>query len=146
MNRPRFTSLLQILLPCLLLLGGRARAADDPLAGWRSGANVHPVTPHTDRHVIHAYFNACPESPDGRYVLYYTSTTPEGEEGDLRVLERATGSERVIARGIHCEDAHRAACQQWCNDGRTVVYHDNRDGRWFVLAIDLATGQEKILA
>lgn len=137
----------RILMMCLLVvLGGKAGAVDDPLGGWRGGANVHPVTSHTDRHVIHAYFNACPESPDGKYVLYYTSTTVEGEEGDLRVLERATGQERVIAQGIHAEDAHRAACQQWCNDGHTVAYHDCRDGRWFVVAIDVASGKETVLA
>jgi Tol biopolymer transport system component len=130
-----------------LLLGAwPCAASEDPMEPWRSGAWVHPVAPTTNRHVIHSYFNTCPESPDGKYVLYYTSGTPEGEEGDLRVLERATGKERIVATGIHTEDAHRVACQQWCNDGKTIAYHDCRDGRWFVIAIDLASGKEKILA
>src|SRR5687767_3190663 len=105
----------------------------DPLAPWRSGVKVHPVTPHQDRHVIHAYFNTCPESPDGKYVLYFTSTTPEGETGDIRIRERSTGQETILVTGIAAEDAHRAACQQWSNGGKTVVYHDGRDGRWQVM-------------
>src|ERR1043165_7959599 len=97
----------------LLATAGLACAADpDPLAPWREGVKIHPVAPYQDRHTIHAYFNTCPESPDGKYVLYYTSGTAAGEEGDLRILERATGKETIIATGIHCEDAHRAACQQ----------------------------------
>src|SRR5215216_4716653 len=118
---------------------------DDALAAWRD-VKPRPVAPLTDRHVIHAYFNTCPESPDGKYVLYYTSGTPEGEKGDLRILERATGKETILAQDITTEDAHRAACQQWSNGGKTVVYHDCRDGRWRVVAVDVATRQEKVLA
>ena len=131
---------------CLLAGASLSGAAEDPMEPWRAGAQIRAVAPVTNRHVIHAYFNASPESPDGKYVLYYTSGTPEGEEGDLRVLERATGQERIVARGIHTEDAHRVACQQWCNDGKTIAYHDCRDGRWFVIALDLASGKESILA
>jgi Tol biopolymer transport system component len=122
-----------------------ALADDDPLAMWRD-VKPHPATPITDRHTIHTYFNTCPESPDGKYVLYYTSGTLEGEKGDLRILERATGKETIIARDITTEDAHRAACQQWSNGGKTVVYHDCRNGRWFVVAVDIAMLKEKVLA
>ena len=63
-----------------------------------------------DHHSIHSYFNASPESPDGRWVLFYASTTANGHDGEIRVRERATGKETVLARNISCEDAHRAAC------------------------------------
>lgn len=123
-----------------------AGADEDPLAAWRAGVKIHPVSPDGERHVIHSYFNTSPESPDGKYVLYYTSSTPEGEAGDLRILERSTGKETVMATGISTEDAHRAACQQWANGGKTVVYHDCREGRWCVVAVDLATRKQKVLA
>lgn len=112
---------------------------------WRS-AQKRPVAPDQNRHSIHAYFNTCPESPDGRHVLYFTSSTPEGESGDLRILERATGKETIIARDIVTEDAHRAACQQWCGGGRHVAYHNLQDGRWSVRVVDIATGKERVLA
>jgi hypothetical protein len=120
-------------------------APPDELAPWRN-AKISPVVPGAERHVIHAYFNTCPESPDGRYVLYYTSATPEGESGDLRIRERATGTETIIATDITTEDAHRVACQQWSNNGRTVVYHDVRDGQWQVIAVDIATKKARVLA
>lgn len=120
--------------------------ADDALSRWRGGVQIRPVAPEEARHSIHAYFNVSPESPDGKYVLYYTSATADGETGDIRILERSSGKERTIASDITTEDAHRAACQQWANGGKTVVYHDCRDGRWQVVAVDLGTLRHRVLA
>lgn len=124
-----------------------ARAADaDPLAPWREGVTIKAVADLKDRHTIHAYFNTCPESPDGKYVLYYTSAAVDGETGDLRIRERSTGKETIIATNLHTEDAHRAACQQWSNGGKTVVYHDNHEGAFRVMAYDIESAQTKVLA
>jgi hypothetical protein len=73
----------------LVLQFSALRAEDvDPLVPWRSRVQVEPVVSHTDRHVIHSYFNTCPESPDGRHVVYFTSDAADGESGDIRVLDR----------------------------------------------------------
>jgi Tol biopolymer transport system component len=125
--------------------GGEPEAARDPLAPWRTGVTVRPVSAAGDRHTIHSYFGVCPESPDGSRVLLYASTTPEGHEGELVILERATGKERVIARGVAVEDAHRVACQQWISGGKRVAFHDVREGRWLVAIVDLDTGKERVL-
>ncbi len=111
---------------------------------WQ-GASVHPVAPASDRHSIHAYFNMCPESPDGKYVLYFSSTDKKGEKGDICILERATGKETTLASGIVTEDGHRVACQQWLDGGKKVVYHDFREGKTVVVCVDVATGQSKDL-
>ncbi len=79
-------------------------------------------------------------------MLYYVSSSPEGHRGEIRVLERPTGIEKTLARGVNTEDAHRAACQQWSQQGRKVVFHDLREGHWVVVAVDLETGKETILA
>jgi Tol biopolymer transport system component len=126
----------------LAVLVGTANAE---VEDWKS-ARKRPVAPGQDRHSIHAYFNTSPESPDGKRVLYFTSDTPEGEHGDLRVLDRASGRETIVARDVTTEDAHRAACQQWAGGGRYVVYHNLREGRWSVHAVDVETGEDRILA
>ncbi|MCA9044969.1 MAG: hypothetical protein KDA69_11650, partial [Planctomycetaceae bacterium] len=120
----------------LLALSQLVKAEDDPLAAWRQGVTIRDVAPDTERHSIHSYFNTSPESPEGKYVLYYTSEAKNGEYGDLRILERATGRETIVARDITTEDAHRAACQQWSNGGKSIVYHEVRDGHWRVMAVD----------
>jgi WD40 repeat protein len=128
----------------ILLCTAIAHAAtgDDPLAPWRSGVNIHPVSTEPGRHTIHAYFNATPESPDGRWVLFYASSAPDAHtNGEIRILERATGKERILARNITAEDAHRAACQHWISGGRRVVFHDWRDKEWIVCAADVETAK-----
>jgi Tol biopolymer transport system component len=129
-----------------VVAAGEMSGADDPLAPWRSGVKIRAVTTQPGRHTIHSYVNVCPESPDGRWVLFYASTAPDSHRGELRILERATGQEKVLARNINTEDAHRAACQQWTSRGRRVVYHDVRDGEWLVAAVDVESGKERVLA
>ncbi|WP_294381209.1 hypothetical protein [Prosthecobacter sp.] len=129
----------------MILFAAIAAVAHADVEAWKH-AEKHAVAPDQSRHSIHAYFNTCPESPDGKFVLYYTSTTPEGEKGDLRILERATGKETIVAENIVAEDAHRAACQQWAGNGKFVVYHNLQDGHWSVRAVDIETKKERVLA
>lgn len=131
---------------CLFFCILTAAFGADPLAPWREGVKVRPVAPDQNRHSMHTYFNPSPESPDGKWVLYYTSNTPEGHQGDIRILERATGKEKVLVRNLTTEDAHRAACQQWVSGGRRVVFHDLRKGQWYVIAVDIRSGKERVLA
>lgn len=107
---------------------------------------ARPATSHRDRHSVHSYFNTCPESPDGKALVYFASTDPECHHGEVRVLDRASGESRVLASSVTVEDPHRTACQQWLSGGRRVVFHDLRDGQWVVVCVDLPTGSERVLA
>ncbi|MBL8177195.1 MAG: hypothetical protein JNK48_21150, partial [Bryobacterales bacterium] len=119
--------------------------AASSFAPWTAGVKVSPLVAGAARHSIHAYFNTSPESPDGRWVLFFTSRAPDGHSGEVRIRERATGVERVLAANVTTEDAHRAACQQWVSDGKSVVFHDLRDGHWVVVAVDVASGAQRLL-
>src|SRR3954452_22828631 len=96
----------------------------DPLAPWRHGVNFSPVSAVAAQHTIHAYYTACPESPDGSRVVFYASTTSEAYTGEIHVLDRRTGEETVLVRDVDVEDSHRPACQQWVSGGRRVAFHD----------------------
>ena len=137
-----------VIFACLSsALGAEPAKIPDPLAPWLTGLNIHPVTDQPNRHTIHSYYVTSPESPDGKWVLFYTSTARTAEEeGEIHIRERATGVEKVLARHITTEDAHRAACQQWISGGRRVAYHDVRDGHWVVAVVDVDTGAERVLA
>ncbi|MDR1283529.1 MAG: biopolymer transporter Tol [Opitutaceae bacterium] len=146
-----FLSLLVICMAATRVLDAQPWLLDSPvlttpeLRAWRD-ARILPVAPSRNAHSMHSYFNTCPESLDGRHVLYFSSTAANGETGDLRILERATGVERTLVANLTAEDAHRTACQQWVAGGRMVAYHDFRDGRWIVAVTDIETGHERILA
>lgn len=119
--------------------------SSDPLAAWRH-ARIADAAPDEAGHAIHAYFNTCPESPDGRLVLYYASAAGDAGSGALMVRDRASGARSTLARIAQVEDAHRAACQQWSDGGRRVAWHDCRAGRWLVLAAPVDGGGERVLA
>ena len=119
-------------------------ASFDDWAGGRF--TVNPVSPG-EYHSIHSYYLTCPESPDGRHVLFFASTTRDGHTGELRIRERATGQERTLATGINTEDAHRAACQQWLAGGTRVAFHHvTSEGEWQVRVIDVESGKDDVAA
>lgn len=119
---------------------------EDVLGPWRGALTVEVAAPGEGRHTIHSYFNTCPESPDGKWLLFFASRAPDGHEGEVVVRHRETGEERVLAKDLRVEDAHRAACQQWVCGGRRVVFHGEREGRWFVATVPVEGGPERVLA
>jgi len=119
---------------------------DDRVAPWRKDVTVKLVGPSKPRHTLHAYYVCNPESPDGRRVVYYGSTTANGHSGEVVMLDRTTGEETVLASGINAEDAHRGACQQWTLGGKAVAFHDVQNGRWSVSVVDIETGKRRVVA
>ena len=100
------------------------------MAVWQDGVRVSAVPSRTNQHTIHAYFNISPESPDGRWVLYFASVTSEGHVGDLHIVERATGQVRILARNVTVEDAHRAPASSGVrvDDGRCFTTAETGNG------------------
>lgn len=115
------------------------------LDAWKN-CQPRPVWPDRDVHALHSYFNTCPESPDGRYVLLFIARQADAELGDLCLLDRRNGETRVLDRGIEVEDAHRQANQQWLAGGRYVVYMRRDQGHWRVMRADVASGEVAELA
>src|SRR5262245_21382000 len=76
-----------LLLILAVMLGSAANIAlaqansKDELAPWKADFKVAPVSAN-DHHSIHAYFNTSPESPDGRWILYYASITADSHDGE----------------------------------------------------------------
>lgn len=116
------------------------------LAQWKNGVRFRPVSDNDGAHSIHAYFNTCPESPDGRFVLFFASTTRDAHTGDVHIRNRANGTETTLARDIRVEDAHRVACQQWVSGGKRVVFHGEQAGQWSVTGVDVESGRVHELA
>jgi hypothetical protein len=123
-----------------------AFAGNDPLAEWRDHARISVVSPQEGRHSIHSYYTTCPESPDGHRVIFFASSSRNGEFGDVIMRDRASGAEKALVTGLKVEDAHRVACQQWVSGGSRVVFHGQRGEEWFVGCVDLDTMKDRTLA
>ena len=120
-------------------------AQEIKLSKWKNAVAKPVVELSEKRHSIHSYFNTCPESPDGKYVLYFSSRTEDAHSGDICIKELKTGIETVLSTGVNVEDAHRAACQQWAGNGEYIVYHDVISGVWQIIAIDIKTKTKTVL-
>lgn len=96
-------------------------------------------------HALHSYFNACPESPDGRTIVAFVSTQPEGHFGDIVIIDRAAGGRTVLAGGVEADDSHRQAHQQWIDGGSAIVFQNRVGGRWQVERIDVRNGARRVL-
>lgn len=119
-----------------------------PLETWQRDVRISRVSRVEQRHAIHAYYTATPESPDGTQAIFYASSTREAHAGELILIDRETGNERTLVEGLSTEDSHRAACQQWAAGGCYVVYHDVRgpQEQWVVSRVDVTTGETRVLA
>ena len=134
-------------IACLAARPGRAAGeTGDPIARWRQGVRIAPVSKAIGRHTMHTYYLLNPESPDGRRVLFFSSTDPAGHVGDVRMIDRETGEETALAEGVNTEDAHRVAMQQWISGGRRVAFHEVVGGRWRVVVVDVETGSRTTVA
>jgi hypothetical protein len=141
----RISSLLWILsIPALQL--SAAEPAGDAVAPWTKNVRIEPVSTVAGRHTIHSYYVANPESPDGSRLLFFSSTHPASYVGEVRVMDRATGKETVLAENVHTEDAHRVACQQWLSGGKRVAFHEVVDRKWRVVVVDVATLAKTVVA
>src|SRR3569833_888720 len=77
MNRMRQICRVTLCGAAVVAIATIARS-DDPLAPWRTEVTEQDEEPAANEHTIHAYYVTCPESPDGRKVLFYASPTRNG--------------------------------------------------------------------
>jgi hypothetical protein len=145
MTMKRLLTSLASLLPAVAWCA-TAEPAVDSVAPWTSGVRIAPVSTVSGRHSMHSYYLSNPESPDGTRVVFFTSTDPAARIGEVRMIERATGRETVLAENVRTEDAHRIACQQWLSGGRRVAYHEMTDTKWRVISVNVGTLEKTVVA
>ncbi len=70
---------------------------------------------------IHAYYDLCPESPDGQWVSYFEFAGEVPGPGRI-VIARPDGSGRRTVAEAAFGNAHAGALQQWV-DAETIAFH-----------------------
>ncbi len=100
-------------------------------------------------HAIHFYYDVCPESPDGRRVVYVAFDRPPevplvDVPGTVCVVEVATGMTRQVARLEHAE-RHAGARQLWVDDD-TIAFCDGAPGSLRTVLVSLTDGTQREMA
>ena len=75
---------------------------------------------------LHAYFDLCPESPNGNMVTYFAFDGRRPGPGRVMVCRRDGSEQRALARAPWGK-ANEGAKQQWVGDG-AVGFHLLKDG------------------
>ncbi|MAX26205.1 MAG: hypothetical protein CMJ19_17050 [Phycisphaeraceae bacterium] len=108
------------------------------LKPWAT-CSIKPVWDDAQVHALHAYFNCCPESPDGQWVALFVSGQAQAHVGELWLINRHDQQTMLVDQQVHVEDAHRQAMQQWVCNGESLVYMSEQNGTWQVKRFEIKT-------
>jgi hypothetical protein len=100
-----------------------------------------PVVKISSGRVIHRFFDTSPLSPSGRYLALFrfpqeTRSPKPGEVGEVVLVDRQTGQERVVARSRGWE-MQLGANVQWGHTDKDLYFNDVDTTTWNAFAVRL---------
>lgn len=109
------------------------------------------ITPLRSGRVIHRFFDTSPVSPSGRYVallrIPYENKSPQpGDAAEVILVDRTTGSEKVVATTRGWE-VQLGAHVQWGASDKELFFNDVDTANWkaFCVVLDPGTGKSRRL-
>ena len=105
------------------------------------GKSTVPVVKVSSGRVIHRFFDTSPLSPSGRYLALFrfpqeVRSPKPGEVGDVILVDRQTGKERVVAQSRGFE-MQMGANVQWGNTDEALYFNDVDTTDWTAFAVKL---------
>ena len=97
------------------------------------GKAVYRLT-HGPEENKHYYHTESPFSGDGRHLVYFRYT-PGQDEGEVCVMELATGDICVVGTSTRWSD-HTAAVQHWQGGRPRVLYQDQEGEKIVLIAVN----------
>ncbi|SFQ81057.1 TolB family protein [Hymenobacter arizonensis] len=106
-----------------------------------TGAATVPVVKVSTGRVIHRFFDTSPMSPSGRYLALFrfpeeTRAPKPGEVGEVVLVDRQTGKERVVAQSRGWE-MQMGANVQWGATDQDLYFNDVDPATWQAFAVRL---------
>ena len=104
-----------------------------------SGQTLVPVVKVSSGRVIHRFFDTSPLSPSGRYLALFrfpqeTRSPRPGEAGEVILVDRQTGRERVVSRSRGWE-MQLGAQVQWGRTDEELLFNDVDTTTWQAFAV-----------
>ena len=106
-----------------------------------TGKALVPVVKVSSGRVIHRFFDTSPLSPSGRYLALFrfpqeTRSPKPGEVGEVILVDRQTGKERVVAQSRGWE-MQLGANVQWGGSDNELYFNDVDPATWNAFAVQL---------
>jgi len=139
-------------LLCLLgmIATVQAQPAETVFPPYEGPATV-PVVRVASGRIIHRFFDTSPVSPSGRYLALFrlpqeTRSPRPGEVGEVVLVDRQTGKERVVAQSRGWE-MQLGANVQWGGSDAQLFFNDVDPATWQAFAVELnpLTGKSRRL-
>lgn len=122
-----------------LLLPPYLMAQSDHSFPAYAGKTLVPVVKVSSGRVIHRFFDTSPLSPSGRYLALFrfpqeTQSPKPGEVGEVILVDRQTGQERVVAQSRGWE-MQLGAQVQWGRSDEELFFNDVDTTNWQAFAV-----------
>jgi hypothetical protein len=95
-----------------------------------------------ERECIHFYYDVCPESPDGRQVVYFRFAGAVPGPGDVMVADRDGANARPVLAIASDVDRHSAARQLWV-DNDTIACCPGNEGQLNTTLVSVRDGTRR---
>ncbi len=110
--------------------------------------SVETVTPDDGFEYLFGYYDKCPWSDDGNYLLALrvknaSTEADSAKPADIVRINLSTKEAEKIAV-THSWNVQQGCMAQWLSDGE-ILYNDFRDGKYCAVVLDLETKAERII-
>lgn len=110
--------------------------------------DVSVITPQDDFEYLFGYYDKCPWSDDGKYLLALRvkkaySEADSTKPADIVRIDLGTKEVEKLAT-THSWNVQQGCMAQWMSDDE-ILYNDFRDGRYCAVILNLRTENERII-
>lgn len=109
---------------------------------------IEQITPDDGFEYLFGYYDKCPWSDDGKYLLALrvknaSSEADSTKPADIVRIDLSTKKAEKLAT-THSWNVQQGCMAQWLSDNR-ILYNDYRDGKYCAVVLDIQTGNERII-
>lgn len=110
---------------------------------------VEQISPHDGYEYLFGYYDKCPWSDDGKYLLSLkvkdaTADADSTKPADIVRINVETKQTETLAV-THCWNAQQGCMAQWLSN-REILYNDFREGNYCAVVRHIETGAERIIS
>lgn len=107
------------------------------------------VTPNDGFEYLFGYYDKCPWSEDGRYLLALrvknaSSVADSTAPAEIVRIDLKDNNTCELLAKTHCWNVQQGCMAQWM-DNNTILYNDFRDGKYCAVILNLVDRSERIL-
>ena len=116
---------------------------------FKCEGNVSVITPNDGYEYLFGYYDKCPWSKDGRYLLALkvknaSSNADSTVPAEIVRIDLENGNTSEVLAKTNCWNVQQGCMAQWM-DNNTILYNDFRNGKYCAVILNLQNQSERII-